>query len=69
MIRITNATRRNAEQLVARTFATADAEQRIAAARRDVDAREVAVEQWFVWFQAGKYSQARAFWFAEIESN
>jgi uncharacterized membrane protein len=56
-----------AEQLVASTFATAEAEQRIEAARRNVDARDVAIEQWYIWFRAGKFSQARAFWFSEVQ--
>lgn len=69
MTRITNATRQSAEELVARTFNVAESDARIEAARRNVDMTEVALEQWYVWFSAGKYSQARQWWFENIESN
>lgn len=57
------------QELVARTFAVAESDARIEAARRNVDAEAVALEQWFVWFSAGKYSQARQWWFENVESN
>lgn len=66
---IHNATRRNAEALVNRTFAVAESDERIEAARRNVDAEAVALEQYFIWFNAGYYTKARAWWFENIESN
>jgi hypothetical protein len=64
---MTNRQRTEAEYTVAASFATADAEQRVQAAARDVDARAVALEQWYVWFQAGKWSQARQWWVEQVE--
>lgn len=54
-------------ELVARVFQVAECDARIEAARRNVDAREVAIEQWWLWFRAGKFSQARQWWIENVQ--
>jgi hypothetical protein len=67
MTRITHATRIAAEQLVEKTFATVEAEQRIESARRHVDAEAVALEQWERFFVSGQYRRAAAWWQQEVQ--